>query len=140
MATSRWGRRGPLVEWKRVRHAEDRPWPPPGVALTFHCTSPDPALAGVGVSVHYELYDGLPLYAKWLTVTNGTDREIVVDRFVGERLAFVEAESDVEKKGSADWHRPPLEVFSDYSFGGGDVRSANRTTELPRRSRPTRAR
>ncbi len=117
-------------EWKRVRHAEDRPWPPPGVALRFGCRSPDPALAGVRVEVHYELYDGLPLFVKWLTVTNGTQREIVVDHFVGERLAFVEAESDVEKKGSGDWDRPPLEVFSDYSFGGGNLRSANRTTEL----------
>jgi len=117
-------------EWARVRHAEDRPWPPSGVALTFRCASPDPGLAGVGVSVHYELYDGLPVYAKWLTVTNGTDREIVVNRFVGERLSFVEAESDVERRGDGEWRRPPLEVFSDYSFGGSGIRSANRTTEL----------
>jgi hypothetical protein len=117
------------LEWRRVRHAEERPWPPPGVSLTFHCVSPEPALEGVRVDVHYELYDGLPLYAKWLTVSNGTEREIVVDSFVSERLAFVEAESDVEKGGAARWRRPPLEVFSDYSFGGGDVRSANQTTE-----------
>ena len=117
------------LEWKRVRPAEKRPWPPPGVSLTFHCDAPSPALRGVGVDVHYELYDGLPVFSKWLTVTNDSPHEIVVDSFVAERLAFVEAESDVEKKGSGDWHHPPLEVFSDYSFGGGDVRSANRTTE-----------
>lgn len=117
------------LEWKRVRHAEARSWPPPGVSLTFHCISPDPALSGVHVEVHYELYDGLPLFAKWLTVANETEREIVVDSFEAERLAFVEAESDVEKPGSNQWRRPPLELFSDYSFGGGDVRSANRTTE-----------
>ena len=124
------GRPAATLKWKRVRHGEDRPWPPPGASLTFRCTSPDPALAGVEIGVHYELYDGLPLYAKWLTVTNGTDREIVVDSFEGERLAFVEAESDVEKRGVGEWQRPPLEVFSDYAFGGGDVRSANRTTEF----------
>ncbi len=117
------------LEWKRVRHAEERPWPPPGVSLTFRCISPDPALSGVRVEVHYELYDGLPLFAKWLTVANETGHEIVVDSFVSERLAFVEAESFVEKPGSAQWRRPPLEVFSDYSFGGGDLGSANRTTE-----------
>jgi hypothetical protein len=122
------GETRPRLEWRRVRHSEQRPWPPPGASLTFHCASPDPTLAGVGLDIHYELYDGLPLYAKWLTLTNETDREIVVDAFTSERLAFVEAESDVEKKGAADWHRPPLEAFSDYSFGGGDVRSANRTT------------
>jgi hypothetical protein len=124
------GAPAPTLEWTRVRHAENRPWPPPGVALTFRCASPDATLAGVQIGVHYELYDGLPLYAKWLTVTNGTDREIVVDSFEGERLAFVEAESDVEKRGTGEWRRPPLEVFSDYAFGGGGVRSANRTTEF----------
>jgi hypothetical protein len=118
------------LPWRRVRHSEARPWPPPGASLTFHCVSPDPALDGVGVEVHYELYDGLPLYAKWLVLTNGTDREIVVDSFASERLAFVEAESDVEKKGGAPWRRPPLEIFSDYSFGGGDVGSANQTTRF----------
>ncbi len=124
------GETRPHLDWRRVRHSEPRPWPPPGVSLTFHCVSPDPALEGVGLDVHYELYDGLPLYAKWLVLTNETGREIVVDSFTSERLAFVEAESDVEKKGVAPWRRPPLEIFSDYSFGGGDVRSANQTTRF----------
>jgi len=116
--------------WARVRHAEDRPWPPPGVSLTFHCRAPAPARPGLRVELHYELYDGIPVFAKWLVVRNGTDAAVVVDRFTSERLAFVEAESDVEKPGSARWRRPPLEVFSDYSFGGGDIGSANRTTDF----------
>ena len=45
---------------------------------------------GVKVSVHYELYDGAPILSKWITVENGTDREIVVDKFRCELLAAVE--------------------------------------------------
>jgi hypothetical protein len=118
------------LEWRRIRHAEERPWPPPGVGLTFHCASAEPALDGIRIDVHYELYDGLPLYAKWLTLANDSGREVIVDSFTAERLAFVEAASDVEERGAAARRRPPLEVFSDYSFGGADLASANRTTAL----------
>ncbi|MBM3988258.1 MAG: hypothetical protein FJ294_09920, partial [Planctomycetes bacterium] len=46
------------LEWKRLRHASDLPWPPPGKRLTF-------AFSGdVELEVHYDLYDGLPLVSK----------------------------------------------------------------------------
>ena len=42
--------------------------------------APPAALAGVDVVVHYELYDGLPVYKKWVTVSTAvTGTSVVVD-------------------------------------------------------------
>lgn len=42
--------------------------------------APPAALAGVDVAVHYELYDGLPVYKKWITVTSAAGgASVVVD-------------------------------------------------------------
>jgi hypothetical protein len=100
--------------WKRTRPAPDTPWPPPGAGLAFTFESPDGVLPGVFVVVHYELYDGLPLFAKWLEVRNDGPRPVTVDRFVSEVLAVVEHESEVEAPGTAG--NPLLQVDSDYSF------------------------
>ncbi len=102
--------------WKRVRRSEGRPWPPPGKRLRLDFRSPLEALAGIEVSVFYELYDGLPVLAKWFTLHNGSADEVMLDTFTSEILAVVEAESDVEVPGR--WELPPLYVETDYSFGG----------------------
>ena len=42
--------------------------------------APPAALAGVDVAVHYELYDGLPVYKKWISVTSTAGgASVVVD-------------------------------------------------------------
>ena len=69
------------------------------------------------VSVHYELYDGLPCLSKWITVHNPTGREVVVNRFTSEVLAAVEHGSAVEFRGRA-FRTPNIHVETDYAFGG----------------------
>ena len=82
--------------WKRVRHAPDAPWPPPGAALTLHFLQPNvPKASAVAVSVHYELYDGIPLLCKWFTIRNSSERNIRLSSFVSEILAVVESEQDI---------------------------------------------
>ncbi len=98
--------------YRRKKFSSDRPWPPPGAAVTFHYRSA--RLAGVAVDVHYELYDGVPLLAKWLTVRNNTSRAIQLDTFASEVLAVVESESIVEGTGGGRTRH--LQVESDYSF------------------------
>jgi hypothetical protein len=116
--------------WRRARHDDDRPWPPPGRSLQLHFRPPpsdDPrvtALARVTVTVHHEMYDGIPVVAKWLSVHNGTDRPVRVDRVTTELLELVEAESIVDS--SAELRKPDVTVLSDYSFGGMSVTDANR--------------
>src|SRR5262249_45801888 len=78
------------------------------------------------VTVHYDLYDGLPVIGKWLTIHNRGPRAVTVDRFVAERLAMVEAESAVDERAPAAWRTPAIDVFSDYMFKGMDGVTANR--------------
>lgn len=115
--------------WKRKRHSADLPWPPPGATLDFTYTGPDAATRGVAVTVHYELYDGLPVLGKWLTVSNGTSQPLTLDRVTTEVLAAVEAESAVDSRPTNRWRLPPLAVLSDYSFGGMDPVTSSRVTE-----------
>ena len=70
------------------------------------------------VSVHYALYDGLPLISKWLTVHNAADEPITIDRFTSELLAAVEPGSFVGGD-TRQMPTPNLHIETDYSFGGG---------------------
>ena len=90
------------LAWKRVRHhAPDVAWPPKGVGLRLDFAMPEGVgepLASVRVAVCYELYDGVPLYAKWIEVENGSDASVRVDDFTSEILAAVERDSFVETR------------------------------------------
>ena len=72
-------------------------------------------LRGLTVNVHYELYDGLPLFSKWVTVENHSRQEIVINNLKTEHLAVTEAESAVEYKQR--WEMPPIFTESDFAFG-----------------------
>ena len=71
------------------------------------------------VEIHYEIYDGLPLFSKWLVVRNDTKAPIRVNEFVSEELRLAEVESTVEAK--PDRERPNLWVETDYAFGAMDA-------------------
>jgi hypothetical protein len=66
--------------------------------------------------VHHELYDGLPLLAKWIEVENRGAHAVVLERFESERLAAVEPGSSVERREV--WPASAVHAFSDHSFGG----------------------
>jgi hypothetical protein len=66
-----------------------------GKQVDFIFVSAEPELAGIRVVVHYELYDGLPLIVKWVSVENRSQRLIRVDRVVNEVLGLVGEESAV---------------------------------------------
>ncbi len=108
------GRATARFAWGRVRRAGRNDWPPRGVSLTLSFESHAPALRGIVVLVHYEMYDGIPLLSKWIEVRNGTARPIVVTSFVSEVLAVVEFDSQVENPGAGG--NPHLQVETDYSF------------------------
>ncbi len=119
----------PHLAWARKRYAANTTWPPPGKTLSLTFEPPDalrPRYAGLRVVVHYQMYQGLPALAKWLTIHNDTARPIVLDAFVSEVLAAVEVESVVEPKDR--WMQPPIHVQSDYAFHGMDPASSGRTT------------
>jgi len=142
----------PRFDWKIRKEwiSNDVLWPPKGKELIVEFRAPDilpgeaerlsnqqvriqgePVLSGdiqsflkdVVVKVHYEIYDGLPLISKWITVENNSDRGVVLDRYISEILAVVEGESSVE--GEAVWELPNLHVETDYAFSGMSNRKAN---------------
>ncbi len=116
--------------WKQVRHhAPDVQWPPEGATLRLDfampATTDATAAPNIRVSVHYELYDGLPCYSKWITVSNGTDKVVRVDRFSSEVLAVVERTAEVDKL-SEGRNPPNIHVETDMAFGGMMAAGANR--------------
>jgi hypothetical protein len=117
--------------WQRVRHhAPNAQWPPAGVSLHFDFVprrADDLESTDVVVSLHYELYDGIPLLAKWLTVENRGSTAITVDRFTAETLALVEHSNPVETREGVPLPRPrTLHVETDMAFGGFNHEPANR--------------
>lgn len=131
--------------WKRTRFSGHQAWPPPGGSVTFRYVANGPALQDVTILIHYEMYDGIPLLSKWLSIQNGTQKRVRLNAFVNEVLAVVEYGSSVNSKGAhhpeldftpeyqpggypEHWHYPNLFVESDYEFDGGtEPGSSNQT-------------
>jgi len=134
--------------WKPTRHHEDRAWPPAGVALEIDFRYPAEKaqalareastagdseraaalqdLASLTVTVHYELYQGIPVLSKWFTVKNGGHRVHTLEAFTSERLSIVERESRVESREGVYYAPPDLHVEADFAFGGFGPENANR--------------
>ncbi len=114
------------LQWNRRRHhAPGALWPPAGVHLRMDYAPPKQT--AVRVSIHYEMYDGLPVISKWITVHNNTDTMVTLDRFRGEELAVVEQANWVETRDGVPFPRPDyLHVETDFAFGGFNPGNANR--------------
>jgi hypothetical protein len=78
----------------------------------------------VCVSVHYELYDGLPVFSKWITVHNNGAAAVTVNRFTSEILAAVEYGSAVESR-EYGVQAPNIHVDTDYAFASFNAEDAN---------------
>ncbi len=116
----RTGRTQARFPWKKRTEwlSLPAPWPPPGVSLTLTFNAPT-NFGAITVEVHYELYDGLPVMAKWLTIRNTSPKPVMLNSMTVELLACVEPESIVD--GPVSNFRSSyrmLDAFSDYSFGG----------------------
>ena len=118
------------LAWKQVRHhAPDVSWPPKGkrIVLRFEPPASATELRGITVRVHYELYDGVPVFCKWITVENGSENACLLDKFRAEELAVVEQVNWVETRDGVDVPKPDyLHVETDFAFGGFNSSNANR--------------
>lgn len=131
----------------------DMPWPAPGKELVFRYRPGDGAvklmqekltagklqqgegspvedesgyLEDIIVEVHYELYDGMPLFSKWIRVMNNSRQDIMINSFKSEILALTEPESAVDSK--KEWLLPRITVETDYNFGGMTGESVTRSS------------
>ena len=125
---------GPIGErfpWEKRRAwmPIDYDWPPTGKHVSLHFLASDslanlnPLFKNIHVYVHYNIYDGIPLICKWLSIKNQADTLVTVNRFKSEILAFVEPESYVEEP--PQWMLPNMTVVTDYSFGGDKAINAS---------------
>ena len=105
----------PFLHWRCATRAMDS-GRAGGKQVDFFFVSGEAALAGVRVVVHYELYDGLPLIVKWVSVENRSLRMIRVDRVVNEVLGLVEEESAVVGSTSEMKKQHGIYVETNYAF------------------------
>lgn len=89
---------------------------PTGKQVLFEYRSDLPALQGWMVTVSYEIYDGLPLICKSLSIRNNGTAAFRLDRVVSEILGMVEEESAVV--GSPEQMKKPAGIYveSNYAF------------------------
>lgn len=86
-------------------------------------------LTSVQVHVHYSLFDGLPLLAKWVTVSNNSAQTVTLNRLESEILAAVEGRN---LRNDADqWELPNLTIHTDYACGGTDAGKSYEWTTDP---------
>jgi len=109
--------------WKRKRLCAELPWPHPGVSITFNYEHHSKLLNDISVKIHYELFDGLPLLSKWLTIENQSSKTIRLNKFISENLAVIEPQVNVEVPDK--WDDPNIHIETDYAFHGMTPKSAN---------------
>jgi hypothetical protein len=113
--------------WEKVRHhAPDSVWPPAGKAIHFRFEYAQADGPKLQVTVHYEMYDGIPGLSKWFTISNNGPEAINLDSFTAEVLAFVPYEDPVEFREGVSISPPDIHVETDYAFGGFTVKNSSR--------------
>lgn len=103
----------PFLEWEQTSWA-GKSVRPAGKVLSFHFKSN--RLNGIEVTVHYELYDRLPLIVKWVSLKNSSDHTIQVNRLINEKLALVEEESAVVGTPEQMKKQHGLYIETNYAF------------------------
>ncbi|HVZ96833.1 MAG TPA: hypothetical protein VG847_08160 [Chitinophagaceae bacterium] len=105
----------PFIKWKPVGWAMNKKQPT-GKMLSFIFQSFLPELKDIDVEVHYELYDGMPLIIKWVSIENKSGETIVINRVVNEELALVEEESAVAGTPGQMKKQHGIYVETNYAF------------------------
>lgn len=103
----------PYINWKKSFWARNTKPLGGKVVKMIYASS---ALPGVEIAVHYELYDGIPLIVKWISITNGSGRSITVNRVVNEVLALVEEESAVVGTPEQMKKQHGIYIETNYAF------------------------
>lgn len=103
----------PQINWKPASWAANRQQPK-GKVLTLSFRSD--SVPDLLVKVHYELYDGLPLIVKFVTLENAGKRSYRIDRVVNEILDLVEEESAVVGSPAQMKTQQGIYVETNYAF------------------------
>jgi len=103
------------IAWKPATWAMNDKQPT-GKTLTFIYHSHLSILKDIGVLVNYELYDGIPLIVKSISVQNSSGHSIKLGRTTNEILALVEEESAVVGSPEQMKKQHGIYVETNYAF------------------------
>jgi pimeloyl-ACP methyl ester carboxylesterase len=118
----------PYINWRPVGWTGNNSQPK-GIMVTFSYRTSLVALKGIHVQVHYELYDGIPLMVKWLSVDNKSTHPVKLDKVVNEVLGVVEEESAVEGRADQMATQHGLYIETNYAFNNaGAYHLSDQTT------------
>ena len=87
-----------------------------GKDISFQYRSSLSSLQNILVTVHYELYDGIPLMVKRVSVENRSTHSILLNKAINEVLAFVEEESAVVGTPDQMKKQHGIYVETNYAF------------------------
>ena len=87
-----------------------------GKHLIFNYKVQDESLKDILVQVHYELFDGIPVMIKWVSITNNGGRAVKINRVVNEVLGLVEEESAVVGKPEEMKKQHGIYLETNYAF------------------------
>ncbi|MBR4172525.1 MAG: hypothetical protein IKR48_12820 [Kiritimatiellae bacterium] len=117
---------GPIearLEWKRHPEwtARKLEWPPKGRHIAMRYAPPSGRGNGAAtntkrlpsLTVHYEIYDGIPVVSKWFTLTNDTGRAIRLDTFTAEELSLAEPAGQFD----CEWQQTAFNLHAESNFG-----------------------
>jgi hypothetical protein len=105
----------PFLHWKSSTWTFNKNQPT-GKVISFIYQSPSPAIHDIIVKVNYELYDGIPLIVKWISVENKSGHSITVGNIVNESLALVEEESAVVGSPEQMKKQHGIYIETNYAF------------------------
>ena len=105
----------PFINWKPNTWLTN-PNQATGKSVTLEFISNLASLKNILVQVHYELYDGLPLMTKWVSIENKSNASIKINRVVNEVLGLVEEESAVVGKPEEMKKQHGIYFETNYAF------------------------
>jgi len=105
----------PHFDWKPTTWTANRNQPK-GKSLVLFFQSGQPELKGIEVAVHYEIFDGVPLLSKWVTINNKSTGTIRLTQVVNEILATPEEESAVVGKPEKMKKPQKLYIENNYAY------------------------
>ncbi len=105
----------PYINWRPKGWTLNKQQPT-GKIISFNYASSIAALKNVFVKVHYEIYDGLPLIVKWISIENKTGHIITIAKPVNEELGLVEEESAVVGSPVQMKKQHGIYVETNYAF------------------------
>jgi len=105
----------PYINWKSRLWATNKRQPT-GKMVSFTYNPGMSGPEGIVIKVNYELYDGLPLICKWLSIENNRQAAVKLDTVVNEILALVEEESAVVGKPEEMKKQHGIYIETNYAF------------------------